>query len=137
MNIGEAARRSGLPTKTIRYYESIGLVSPTRLPNGFRDYDEEAVRKLRFIGCARSLGFSVEECRALIDLFEDRSRPASEAAALARPHIDSIRLRIEMLHALEAALAAAPVGPHGAKALPSFDGEEEQAWSGPNGTRQV
>ena len=106
MNIGEAASRSGLPTKTIRYYEGIGLVASTRRPNGFRDYGEREVRKLRFIGCARSLGFTVEECRQLVDLFDDRDRSPSEAAALAEGQIEAIRSKITLLRVLAAALAA-------------------------------
>ena len=123
MNIGEAASRSGLPTKTIRYYEGIGLVSPTRRPNGFREYEEREVRKLRFIRCARSLGLTVEECRQLVDLFEDRNRPASEAAALAQAQIEAVHAKIEWLRALEAALAAVPawVGSAGDEDFPSLD----------------
>lgn len=125
MNIGEAASRSGLPTKTIRYYESIGLVSSTRRPNGFREYDEREVRKLRFIGCARSLGFSVEECRQLVDLFEDRNRPASEAASLAQAQIEAVHAKIELLRALEAVLAAGPArnGSEGGDDFPLLDVE--------------
>ncbi len=104
MNIGEAAGRSGLPTKTIRYYESIGLVSSKRRPNGFREYDEQAVRKLRFIGSARSLGFTIGECRQLVDLFENRNRPVPEAAALARGQIDAVQSKIALLRALQTAL---------------------------------
>jgi DNA-binding transcriptional MerR regulator len=123
MNIGEAASRSGLPTKTIRYYEGIGLVSSTRRPNGFREYEEREVRKLRFIRCARSLGLTVEECRQLVDLFEDRNRPASEAAALAQAQIEAVHAKIELLRALEAALAAVPawVGSAGDEDFPSLD----------------
>lgn len=123
MNIGEAASRSGLPTKTIRYYGSIGLVSSTRRPNGFREYEEREVRKLRFIRCARSLGFTVEECRQLVDLFEDRNRPASEAAALAQAQIEAVHAKIELLRALEAALAAVPawIGSAGDEDFPSLD----------------
>lgn len=106
MNIGEAASRSGLPTKTIRYYEGIGLVASTRRSNGFRDYVEREVRKLRFIGCARSLGFTVEECRLLVDLFDDRDRSPGEAMALAQVQIEAIRSKITLLRALAAALAA-------------------------------
>ena len=121
MNIGEAASRSGLPTKTIRYYEGIGLVASTRRPNGFRDYGEREVRKLRFIGCARSLGFTVEECRQLVDLFDDRDRSPSEATALAQGQIEMIHAKIERLRALEAALAAR-LGAGGDEAdFPSLD----------------
>ena len=104
MNIGEAARRSRLPTKTIRYYENVDLISSTRRPNGFREYDERGVAKLRFIGCARSLGFTIQECRQLVDLFESRKRPVLETAALAREQIDAIHHKIALLRRIEAAL---------------------------------
>ena len=121
MNIGEAASRSGLPTKTIRYYETIGLVSSTRRANGFRDYGEEAVRKLSFIGCARSLGFTVEDCRALVDLFEDRSRPPSQTAALIGEHVDSIRKKVAALRALETALTNVTGRTRRTDSIPSLD----------------
>ena len=123
MNIGEAASRSGLPTKTIRYYESIGLVSSIRRPNGFRDYDEREVRKLRFIGCARSLGFAVEECRHIVDLFEDRSRSPSEVAAIARDQIEAVHAKVALLRALETALVAGPARTGSREEdFPSLDG---------------
>ena len=61
MNIGTAARQSELPAKTIRYYEEIGLVAPDRAQNGYRDYGDADIHKLRFIQRSRSLGFSIEE----------------------------------------------------------------------------
>jgi MerR family transcriptional regulator, copper efflux regulator len=86
MNIGAAARRSGLPPKTIRYYEEIGLLTASRAANGYRDYSEADVQRLGFVQRARRLGFSVEECRQLLSLYSDRdrasagrSRPASRA----------------------------------------------------------
>lgn len=125
MNIGEAASRSGLPTKTIRYYESIGLVASTRLANGFRQYGEQDVRKLRFIGGARSLGFTIDECRELIELFEAGDRPAAETAALGRRHIQTIHGKIALLRALAAALAvrSAGEGSHRDGNFPSLDAD--------------
>ena len=122
MNIGEAASRSGLPTKTIRYYESIGLVSSMRRPNGFRDYDEREVRKLRFIGSARGLGFTIEECRQLADLFEDRHRAPAEAAALAREQVEKVHAKIALLRALEDALGSSSGGGGDVGDFPSLDG---------------
>src|SRR3546814_19634419 len=74
MNIGAAAKRSGLPSKTIRYYEDIGLVTPLRRDNGFRDYADRDVHDLRFIARARGLGFTVEQCRHLLALYRDKDR---------------------------------------------------------------
>ena len=88
MNIGSAAERSGVPPKTIRYYESIGLIAPAdRRANNYRDYSESDVQTLRFIHRARSLGFSVRGVAGLLALWRDRRRTSHDvkALALARP----------------------------------------------------
>jgi DNA-binding transcriptional MerR regulator len=82
MNIGTAAERAGLPAKTIRYYEDIGLLAPERRENGYRDYSAEDVHRLRFLQRSRSLGFSVEECRQLLSLYSDRDREIAELKGL-------------------------------------------------------
>ena len=69
MNIGEVAERSGIPPKTIRYYEDIGLVRPQRSGNGYRAFAETDLHKLAFLGRARALGFSIEDCRTLLGLY--------------------------------------------------------------------
>ena len=75
MNISEAARLSGLSSKTIRYYEDIGLVAPAeRADNGYRQYQQRAVEELRFIAHAREVGFNLDECRQLLDLQRDQAR---------------------------------------------------------------
>lgn len=76
MNIGTAARQSGLPPKTIRYYEDIGLLTADRAANGYRDYSNEDVHRLRFVQRSRSLGFSVEECRQLLSSIPTATAPA-------------------------------------------------------------
>ena len=73
MNIGDASERSGLPAKTIRYYEDIRLLKPARSDNGYRDYSSADVHRLRFLQRARGLGFSVEECRQLLSLYGDKA----------------------------------------------------------------
>ena len=79
MNIGQAAERSGLPAKTIRYYEQIGLIDPpARRSSNYRDYDETDVQTLLFIQRARSLGFSIDDCRDLLALNRARDRSAAE-----------------------------------------------------------
>lgn len=106
MNIGEAAARSGLPTKTIRYYESVGLVEPAaRGGNGYRDYDERDVNLLRFVQRARAHGFTLQECRELLDLYRDRGRASAEVKAVAGRRIDDIDRRIAELTAMRATLA--------------------------------
>ena len=97
MNIGDAARRSGLPAKTIRYYEEIGLVRPARDPNGYRAFAERDVAKLVFLNQARSLGFSIEDCRTLLSLWEDRDRASADVKALARDHLHAIDAKIAAL----------------------------------------
>ena len=72
MNIGQAAKRTGLSVKTIHYYESIGLVIANRKNNGYRDYEEALVHKLAFVQRARGLGFAIDECRALLSLSQQR-----------------------------------------------------------------
>jgi len=105
MNIGQAGERAGLPPKTIRYYEGIGLLKPARRDNGFRDYGDRDVHELRFIARARRLGFSVEECRHLLELYRDKGRASAEVRETAQTHIKSIRSKIEELRSMEAALA--------------------------------
>ena len=106
MNIGEAAARSGLPAKTIRYYGDIGLVLPShRQSNGYRDYDEQDLHRLKFVQRARSLGFTVEECRELLDLYRDRSRASADVKTIAEKRIADIRRKIDALKAMEMTLS--------------------------------
>ncbi len=104
MNIGQAAERAGLPVKTLRYYEEIGLIAPDRQPNGYRDYGEAEVHKLRFRQRARGLGFSIEDCRALLSLYEDRNRASADVKRLALARIDDIDRKLEELKGLRATL---------------------------------
>jgi MerR family transcriptional regulator, copper efflux regulator len=106
MNIGEASRRSGLPPKTIRYYEEVGLVSPSRARNGYRDYGERDVHLLRFLQRSRSLGFSIEEARKLLSLYGDEHRHSEDVRRLATRRMIEIDRKIEELNSLKRALAA-------------------------------
>ncbi|MBO9127262.1 MULTISPECIES: Cu(I)-responsive transcriptional regulator [unclassified Rhizobium] len=105
MNIGEASARSGLPSKTIRYYEDIGLIRPDRNDNGYRDYAVADVHKLRFLQKSRGLGFSVEECRQLLALYEDKSRASADVKELTQAKLTEIDRKIrelsELRHTLE------------------------------------
>ncbi|MDO8983197.1 Cu(I)-responsive transcriptional regulator [Cypionkella sp.] len=105
MNIAEVAKAAGLPAKTIRYYEDIGLIQPKRSENGYRAFAESDLHKLAFVGRARSLGFSIVECRALLALYEDRARASGDVKALAVTHLVQIRAKIVELRAMEATLA--------------------------------
>lgn len=105
MNIGEAARRSGLPAKTIRYYEAIGLVVPrARAANGYRAYGEQDVHLLQFVARARSLGFPIEDCRDLLGLYRDEHRASADVKALAEARIAEIERKIAELESMRGAL---------------------------------
>jgi MerR family transcriptional regulator, copper efflux regulator len=100
MNIGTVSEKSGLPAKTIRYYEDIGLIAPDRRDNGYRDYSMEDVHRLRFLQRSRSLGFSVEECRQLLSLYGDRDRESAEVKAIATTKLGEIERKIAELQGL-------------------------------------
>ncbi len=98
MNIGTAARASGIPAKTIRYYEEIGLIRPAGRSGGnYRLYGDLEVETLRFIRRARGLGFSVEEVSELLDLWRDRGRSSRQVKALANRHLRDIDEKIAAL----------------------------------------
>ncbi|MGB5093224.1 MAG: Cu(I)-responsive transcriptional regulator [Parvibaculum sp.] len=106
MNIGEAARASGVPAKTIRYYEDIKLIeSPDRAHNGYRDYSTDEVALLRFVSRARSLGFTIAQCRDLLALYRDRSRSSADVKALAQDHILEIDRKLIELKEMRDQLA--------------------------------
>jgi MerR family transcriptional regulator, copper efflux regulator len=105
VNIKIAADISQLPVKTIRYYEDIGLVVPPRAGNGYRRYNQSDLHKLTFIGRARSLGFTVQDCRTLLSLYEDQSRASADVKRLAEEHVGRIESKIEELQTMLRALA--------------------------------
>lgn len=106
MNIGEVTTRTGVPPKTIRYYEEIDLIPPpARSANGYRVYSEEAVHTLRFVASARNLGFTVEQCRALLALYRDKDRASADVKQVAHEHIAEIDHRIKELGAMRKVLA--------------------------------
>lgn len=100
MNISDVAARSGLPAKTIRYYEDIGLIKPLRDANGYRAFRDSDTHKLGFLGRARGLGFSIEDCRALLALWEDRARASADVRAIANDHLAQIEAKITDLQAM-------------------------------------
>lgn len=105
MNIGDVAARAGVPPKTIRYYEEIGLVRPARADNGYRAFREADLHKLTFLGRARALGFSIEDCRALLALWEDEGRASAEVKRIAQGHLAEVDAKIADLHAMRATLS--------------------------------
>ena len=104
MNIGQAARASGLPPKTIRYYEDIDLIRPSRGDNGYRDFSEADIHKLDFLARSRSLGFSIDDCRTLLSLYEDSDRASSEVKRIASQHLTRIGKKIDELEGLRRTL---------------------------------
>jgi MerR family copper efflux transcriptional regulator len=94
MNISKAAELSGLPAKTIRYYEEIDLVVPDRRANGYRDYSKADIHCLAFLHRARNLGFDIESCRKLLALYSDTTRESATVKALASAHLAEIEAKM-------------------------------------------
>ncbi|MEM8560673.1 MAG: Cu(I)-responsive transcriptional regulator [Pseudomonadota bacterium] len=98
MNISAAASRSGLSTKTIRYYEDIGLIAPAqRAQNGYRQYDENSVNELRFLAHARDVGFDLHESKQLLELLRNPKRQSRHARVLVLEKSRQLEERIQQL----------------------------------------
>ena len=104
MNISEAASRSGLSAKTIRYYEDIGLVTPLRDTNGYRSFRDSDMHKLAFMGRSRALGFTIEDCRNLLALWDDQDRACADVRTIAKEHLAQIESKIVDLQAIQETL---------------------------------
>ncbi len=101
MNISTAAQAAGLPVKTVRYYADIGLVdAPSRSDAGYRSYDDASVRKLVFVRRSREFGFSIEECRELLSLYQDRERTSAEVKRIASKRLIEIEEKQKELQSL-------------------------------------
>ena len=105
MNIGRAAELTNLPAKTIRFYEEIELIKPQRASNGYRDYSDDDIHRLKFLQRARSLGFSIDECRTLFSLYEDEDRASADVKAIALTKIDAVDAKIRELQSLRDTLS--------------------------------
>ncbi|MXP64195.1 Cu(I)-responsive transcriptional regulator [Roseomonas sp. M0104] len=113
MNIGEAARRSGVSAKMIRHYETQGLVRPQRLANGYRDYAEADLAVLRFIRHARALAFPLEDVRKLLALWGDRNRASADVRRIALAHVAALESKAQAMQAMAASLRHLAAHCHG------------------------
>jgi MerR family gold-responsive transcriptional activator of gol and ges genes len=101
MNIGAAARASGVSAKMIRYYEQLGLIrTADRKASNYRDFSDRDVAELSFVRSARGLGFSMEEIARLLALWRDRERPSREVKAIAERHVTELERRIREMQAM-------------------------------------
>lgn len=105
MNIGEVSTHTGLPVKTIRYYEDINLIKPLRDNNGYRRFRDQDIHKLNFLGRARTLGFTIEDCRTLLALYEDETRASYDVKRVARDHLAQIDAKIADLRGMRETLS--------------------------------
>ena len=101
MKISEAARKIKIPIKKIRYYSDIGLIRPSRINNGYRNFTENDLIKLQLIVKSRSFGFSIKECSTLIKLFENKSRYSKDVKKIAALKITEIEKKIKSLNMLK------------------------------------
>jgi DNA-binding transcriptional MerR regulator len=107
MRIGELGERAGVPAKTIRYYESLGLLDePARTSSGYRDYDDEAVDRLRFVRDAQATGLTLSEIASVLELKGSGERSCAHTTALLERHLADIDAQIERLHEAREALVA-------------------------------
>jgi Cu(I)-responsive transcriptional regulator len=106
MNIGDAAKASGVSAKMIRHYESVGLFPQARRTDaGYRQYTAKDLNTLRFIRHSRALGFSIEQIRELLGLWQNRRRSSRQVKALAEAHIQELDQKLLELQAMKGTLA--------------------------------
>lgn len=106
VNIGEAARQSGVSAKMLRHYESLGLLGAVpRSEGGYRLYSPADVHTLRFIKRCRDLGFSMVEIAELVGLWQNRRRASSSVKRIAQKHVDELNTRIEAMQSMQRTLS--------------------------------
>ena len=114
MKIGAISNATSVSQRMIRHYEKIGLIPPAaRRDSGYRDYDERDLHSLRFIGRARDLGFPIEDIRALLALWNDRSRSSADVKKLASLRAAELRQRIAVLEQMRRTLEHLAESCHG------------------------
>ncbi|WP_210447607.1 Cu(I)-responsive transcriptional regulator [Vibrio crassostreae] len=105
MNISEAAKLTNLSTKSIRLYEDKGVITaPLRSENGYRSYDKKQIKELGIVAKARSAGFSLDECRALVELADNPCRESADVKAKALSKLEEVNQKIEDLLAIQKTL---------------------------------
>tara|TARA_Y100001954_G_C15283365_1_gene347824 strand:- start:66 stop:449 length:384 start_codon:yes stop_codon:yes gene_type:complete len=104
MKIGELAAKAGVTNRAIRYYEELKLIKSNRLSNNYREYNKDALDKVRFISRARKLGFSIDECSSLISLFSNETRKSYEVRQLAISKNNKLKKQIKELKDLQKSL---------------------------------
>lgn len=104
MKIKQASQLSGLPARTIRYYESRGLIGSQRAANGYRHYHSDDIERLQFLHRARNLGFSLDECGDLLALHRDPNRASQAVRAIAEQHLQDVDAKIAQLEQMKAQL---------------------------------
>lgn len=105
MNIGQAAKQSGISAKMIRHYESVGLLTPAnRGDSGYRQFSDNDVHVLKFIRRSRDLGFSIEQIGSLISLWQDSSRTSREVKALAKEHLQFLDQKLQEIEGMRQTL---------------------------------
>lgn len=113
-NIGETAKASGLSAKMIRHYEKVGLFPEAlRTEAGYRQYTDKEVSTLRFIRQSRDLGFSIEQIRELLGLWQNQRRPSLQVKVLAQAHLQELDAKLQELQAMKATLAHLVAHCHG------------------------
>ena len=106
MNIGEAAKKSGLSVKTVRYYDEINLIKPIKnRATNYRHYTAADLAKLQFIGKARRFNFSIKECKELLSLYENQNRSSKEVRNLTLTKIAEIDVKLTELENLREQLS--------------------------------
>lgn len=107
MKVGEVARKAGVSVQTLHYYERVGILKPkTRLDSGYRDYDETAIRIIRFIKHAQELGFSLDEIQGLLELRANKKTKCEKVQGQAVHHLQDVDSKIRKLQAIKQTLEA-------------------------------
>ena len=114
VNIGEAAKLSGVSAKMVRHYETLGLLPRVgRTDSGYRQYSQAEVHTLQFIKRSRELGFSMDEIAGLVSLWQNRRRTSASVKRIAQKHADDLAQRIEAMQAMQRTLQHLIHGCHG------------------------